>query len=539
VQVVERSKLERLAKSFQTPGVGTFRPKKESYGDFDLERWIDENDIEVKRHGKWERGGYRWVLEECPWNGHTDSAAFIARLPNGAIAAGCHHDSCQGYGWRDLRQHFEPDAYNRKSDIFGETRGSVNEGHIFVSEPSWPELREEAFHGLAGEIVRSMEPRSEADPAALLVSLLCAFGNAADRKIHHTVTSDRHAMNLFVAFVGESSKARKGMSWNFVSSLMEEVDPAWAIGRVVSGISSGEGLIHHVRDRREKQDKDGEIEVVDEGVSDKRLLSVEGELASLLKVMNRQGSTTSPVIRNAWDGKKLQNLTKNNPDAATNAHISIIGHITKGELLRHLTETEAANGFANRFLWFMVRRSKELPFGGEWKRELRESFVERLEDALRFTGRERCISWSGDGAEVWKAVYGRLSDGEPGMFGAVTARAEAQTVRLATLYAVLDRSVEIRREHILAALALWDYAEESARYIFGDATGDPEADTILDALRANRETGLTRTQIRDLFQRNKSAERISQALSLLLKMGKARQEFEETGGRPVERWFVR
>lgn len=118
------------------------------------------------------------------------------------------------------------------------------------------------------------------------------------------------------------------------------------------------------------------------------------------------------------------------------------------------------------------------------------------------------------------------------MFGAVVARGEAQTVRLATIYAVLDHSEEIRREHILAALALWEYAEESARYIFGDASGDPEADTILEALRANRSNGLTRTNIGDIFGRNKNAERIGQALALLSKLGKAYQEYEETGGRP-------
>jgi len=407
-----------------------------------------------------------------------------------------------------------------------------------LSEPTWPELRAEAFHGLAGEIVREMEPHSEADPVALLVSLLCAFGNAASRKAHLRVGADAHYLNLFAAFVGESSKARKGMSWNFVDDLMQEVDGQWTSSRVVTGISSGEGLIHHVRDRREKTKEDGEVEIVDEGVADKRLLSLEPELASLLKVMARQGSTTSAVVRTAWDGRKLQNLTKNSPDAATGAHVSIIGHITKGELLRHLTETEAANGFANRFLWFMVKRSKELPFGGEWRTVDKVPLIERLEAALRFGRYSLEINWSEGARKVWRGVYGPLSEGKPGMFGAVIGRAEAQTIRLAALYAVLDLSRELRREHIEAALALWEYAEESARYIFGDATGDPEADAILDALRATRASGLTRTQIRDLFQRNKSAERINQALTLLLKMGKAAPVSEDTGGRPVERWFA-
>lgn len=540
MQIVERSKLEALTETFPASVNRTFGPKKEKrFWEFDLEEWISEHNIRVKREGEWQQGGYKWVLEECAWNGHADNAAFIARLPNGAISAGCHHNSCQGYGWSDLREHFEPGYRERKNADFQLTIESGRSRIAGVSEPSWPEIEDEAFHGLAGEIVRSMEPHSEADPVALLVSLLCAFGSATDRKTYYRVSADRHGMNLFTAFVGESSKARKGMSWNYIESLMRDVDEQWVSSRVVSGLSSGEGLIHHVRDRREKTNEDGEIEVIDEGISDKRLLSVEGELASLLKVMARQGSTTSPVARNAWDGKKLQNLTKNSPDAATNAHISIIGHITKAELLRHLTETEAANGFANRFMWFMVRRSRQLPFGGEWSESEKGLFVERLHGALRFAARGGEIRWSESGAKVWEGVYGSLTEGKPGMFGSIVARGEAQCVRLATIYAVLDQSEEIRREHIQAALAVWEYAEESARYIFGDASGDPEADTTLDALRNAGSSGLTRTNIRDLFGRNKSAERIGQALMLLQSLDKAYPETEETGGRPVERWFAR
>ncbi len=97
---------------------------------------------------------------------------------------------------------------------------------------------------------------------------------------------------------------------------------------------------------------------------DNRLLIVEGEFSSTLKVLNREGNTLSPVVRNAWDSGDLNTLVKNNPAKATGAHISIIGHITKQELLKHLDETEAANGFGNRFLWVYVDRSKILPEGG-------------------------------------------------------------------------------------------------------------------------------------------------------------------------------
>jgi len=278
---------------------------------------------------------------------------------------------------------------------------------------------------------------------------------------------------------------------------------------------------------------------VEEGELDKRLMVVEGELAGPLKMMGREGNILSAVLRQGWDGERLRTLTKNSPMKATGAHISIIGHITKEELLRHLSETEQANGFANRFLWLLVKRSKELPFGGKWDEVDKAPLVERLRSALKFGKGVGEIKWGESAGGVWREVYGPLSEGEPGLFGAVVGRAEAQVVRLAALYAVMDESPLIEYEHLAAALALWEYAEESARYIFGDATGDPVADAIIEALRAAGERGMSRTEIRDLFKRHRSADRINGALALLLRAGRVRCAAEDTGGRPTERWFLK
>ena len=130
-----------------------------------------------------------------------------------------------------------------------------------------------------------------------------------------------------------------------------------------------------------------------------------------------------------------------------------------------------------------------------------------------------------------------LSDGKPGLLGAVTSRAEAQVMRLAAIYALVDRSPLIQAAHLQAGLALWQYCEDSARCIFGAATGDVVADKILEALKGTPE-GLTRTSIRDLFQRHPSAERLSNALALLQRTKKATMVKEETEGRPRERWFA-
>src|SRR5205823_2415002 len=143
--------------------------------------------------------------------------------------------------------------------------------------------------------------------------------------------------------------------------------------RITTGLSSGEGLIWAVRDPGGK-DAHGEP---DAGVNEKRRIVLDGEFASTLKMLGRQGNTLSPVIRNAWDSGDLRILTKNSPAQASGAHISIIGHITREELRRELTATEQANGFANRFLWCCAKRSKHLPDGGDLHDADLRSLVDR------------------------------------------------------------------------------------------------------------------------------------------------------------------
>ena len=161
---------------------------------------------------------------------------------------------------------------------------------------------------------------------------------------------------------------------------------------------------------------------------------------------------------------------------------------------------------------------------------------ERLKDIVEGAKTVGRVLMTDAARAKWAAVYGALSAAQPGLLGAVTARAEAQTVRLALLYALLDGGIEIDEPHLRAALAVWEYCEASAAHIFGNALGDPVADEILRALQ--QAGGMTRTAIRDFFGRHKSGERVGAALALLMTKGRARVEVRETGGRPVETWFA-
>jgi hypothetical protein len=151
-------------------------------------------------------------------------------------------------------------------------------------------------------------------------------------------------------------------------------------------LSSGEGLIYAMRDPRMGEDAEGNPMIIDAGAEDERLMVVEGEFAGPLRAMTREGNTLSVLIRQGWDGGKLATLTKSSPLKATDAHISVIGHIIRTELVRLLSETDAHNGFANRHLWLLVRRSKDLPFGDNWNTDDAALPVQRIKDAVEFGG---------------------------------------------------------------------------------------------------------------------------------------------------------
>jgi hypothetical protein len=78
---------------------------------FDLARWIGKHLPEATGPKPWKGGGALWTLPVCPWNAdHTGDSAFIGQQPSGAIVAGCHHNSCT-WGWRELRERFNPSAH--------------------------------------------------------------------------------------------------------------------------------------------------------------------------------------------------------------------------------------------------------------------------------------------------------------------------------------------------------------------------------------------------------------------------------------------
>ena len=405
----------------------------------------------------------------------------------------------------------------------------------------WPVLDHAVYHGLAGETVAVLSPHTESDPVALLLQFLISFGNAIGRKPYYQIESDRHYTNLFGILIGQSAKARKGTSAGRIRSIFQVADPDWARDRTLGGMSSGEGVIWAIRDPIYAMRK-GVEEMVDPGVDDKRLLLDEREFFQALAVLKREGNILSRIVRDAWDCReRLATLTKHSPARASLPMISVIGHITMEELRECLDHTSMANGYANRFLFACIQRGRLLPHGGCLDQTEIEKLGRVTFEALDMARRTDRVIMNTEAYRLWEDVYPRLSEGYGGLLGAITARAEAQSIRLALLYALLDRSQQIGRVHLEAGLALWKYCDASASYIFGELLGDPIADTILRALRTAGIIGMSRTDIVNLFGRNLAVSKIDGALIRLLVAGKIRRDMHKQAigaGRPREMWFA-
>ena len=388
--------------------------------------------------------------------------------------------------------------------------------------PPSPGLTDLALHGLAGRVVRSLAPHTEADPAAVLLQFLAAFGNLVGSAPHCRVGATRHGLNLFVVLVGESSKARKGTSWRQIDNLLAEVDSGWARHCVTIGRPTVKSILHTPGDPQ--------------SVTGRRLVLSE-EFASVLHQLGRETGQLSPLLRCAWDGGDLSAHDVHHPLHTIAPHFSLVGHITQSDLAQHLSRVDSHNGFANRCLWASVRRSKSLPEGGSLSSEHHATLVRELRQTLDWVQAENDLLFARTPAarDLWNDRYDVLSQGREDAFGAATSRAEAQVLRLSAIYAALDRSPVVDACHLQAALAVWDYCRDSARLLFDTAPSDPTARRISEALDVNPQ-GLSRVQIRALFHRHVSKDRIDQALEQLMALDLIHRRTTAGRGRSATVW---
>jgi hypothetical protein len=126
---VTEEQLVDLAALLPTP-TQTPPPRGPAGAAFNLAHWIATHRVPVASEGPWQQSGHKWVLNPCPWNpDHTNKAAFIVQHSSGAIAAGCHHNGCQGNDWHALRDLYEPGWQQRREGPAEDAQHRTNGQH--------------------------------------------------------------------------------------------------------------------------------------------------------------------------------------------------------------------------------------------------------------------------------------------------------------------------------------------------------------------------------------------------------------------------
>lgn len=358
-----------------------------------------------------------------------------------------------------------------------------------------PRLSSVALYGPLGEWVKLVSPHTEASPPALLMSAMATTGTMIGRGPSVTLDGARHGTNFFVALVGGTSTGRKGTASAQSRRLGRELDPDFTNTNCATGLSSGQGVVFCVRDAR--QTPDGE-KVMDPGVVDKRLLIEESEFAGALRQARGRENTMTAVLRRAWDGDSLRTLTKGDPLKATDPHISIIAQITPDELRALLDGTDFSSGFINRFLITYSERARLLPFGSVCDKQAEREVVDRMRSAIstaRLCG--NLDEFTPAAREWWADAYPRLTEGRSGRIGAATQRAAAHVRRIALMFAALDGARRLDLPQLEAAGAVWNYADASARYVFGSVDLTPRARKVAAGLLDAGRDGLDRSLVRD------------------------------------------
>lgn len=423
-----------------------------------------------------------------------------------------------------------------KQDITG------NSNNQMIKPTVHPSLPPEAKHGLAGKIADLATKDSEADPAAILITVLTYYSAIIGTNSFLRVGEEIHHARLFVAVVGASSRARKGTSKRPVIRIFDRAEellqPRYGgtfqkLKLSPGPLSSGEGVVYAVRDSSEETNKEGEP--TDTGIEDKRLLVLEDEFGAALSSMNRQGNTLSAILRQAWDGGSIEPLTKKDRIKSTGAHINIVGHITRHELEILLQKSDIFNGFANRFLWVCSRRQKIVPLPRPMDSDVVEEISKELSDAIDFGRYALEVTLADDTRKYWEGLYPSITRDEPGLVGVVTSRAEAQVLRLSLIFALIDCQNKIAPVHLKAAIALWQYCRESCKYIFGDRNHDPNKSKILDALKTGPKT---LSEVNAMFNGHFSSAKLNQLLIDLQSDGSVTCSKEKTGGRPRQIWQI-
>ncbi|MDT9698708.1 hypothetical protein [Streptomyces sp. P17] len=183
------------------------------------------------------------------------------------------------------------------------------------------------------------------------------------------------------------------------------------------------------------------------------------------------------------------------------------------------------------------KRSKLLPDGGCLSEDELKALGAELAEALGAAQTIGRMDRTPAARDYWHDLYPRLAADHAGdgPVAQVIARAPAQMLRLSVTAALLDGSDVIDLPHVEAAEALWSYAEDSAWYLFGGGTSNPDLDRLKTFVDHAGGDGAARKSIYvECFGKHRSSTQVDALVDQLIKLGGYEEWSSPTAGRPVK-----
>lgn len=409
-----------------------------------------------------------------------DSSQGLCSPVNAAQAAHPGHPGKGGSG-TPIAAHAAPALPVRaagdetKDEYFArQERGRAFENHHLLTPPK---LLPVATYGILGEIIEEACKNTEAVPSTVAINILARFAASIGRTAHIQIGNQVRYLNFNALIVGPTSKGRKGTSAEVPAQLFrlaEQLNGIYTLPlQEVTSLSTGEGLIRLVRD---PQFDDESGKCIDKGIADKRLLCDISEFAGTLTVAARKENTLSAVLRDAFDGRTLSVTTKTTPNRSTGSHIVVIGSIPEYELVKCLSNTDIANGLANRFGMFYSTRNKLVADPRPVPPEKMQEFAEVLRQAAVMAAHHGLVQMDEEAIEAWESYYQAMNEDthEP-VIGKLLGREELYTRIFAALLALLNRQTVVTTLYLEAARAWCDYWRQSLNFIFSTSKKNAEA----------------------------------------------------------------
>ena len=331
-------------------------------------------------------------------------------------------------------------------------------------------LRNDAHQGRAGELVSLMvKPgTTEAGPEAVLVQLLAMFGGYVGHDAYVRIADDKHFPVISPLIIGTTGSG-KGTSLGPVRRVFTEYSQSFTTDNISYGLGSGEGLI----ERLMKLSEDG---------TTPRLVVIETEYAAVFRKARRESSILGQVLRQAWDGTPMHVPNRGqNALSVDEHHVPVIGHVTPKELTSETTPEDIRGGTLNRMLMVRTHPQPAVADPRGMSRTDVETAARIISDSLRAIrpGEYRHTS---EYSRYWNSVHASYRHIGDSVVDALMGRSRAYVHRLALVYALIDGAAVIGLPHLKAALALVDYAEESARETFAPAVAEKDLEKVRDLI---------------------------------------------------------